>query len=136
MGQGGNSGATGEFDLNAPTGDLHSKLPGCHCARTISRNEPSIATDHNHFAEATSSEINTAKPAYYTCVMHPSVKKHNPTDKCSIDLIPVMKKNAIDANATNAVSTTTGSGEDKPGEFTVPVERQQLIGVTCAAIQK
>jgi Cu(I)/Ag(I) efflux system membrane fusion protein len=39
-----------------------------------------------------------AKPAdvdYYTCTMHPSVKKQNPTDKCpicSMDLVPVKKK--------------------------------------------
>src|SRR6185503_2057124 len=29
---------------------------------------------------------------YYTCTMHPSVKKQNPTDKCpicSMDLVPV-----------------------------------------------
>ena len=38
------------------------------------------------------------KPAdvdYYTCTMHPSVKKQNPTDKCpicSMDLVPVKKK--------------------------------------------
>src|SRR5213592_5284014 len=41
-----------------------------------------------------------AKPAdvdYYTCTMHPSVKKQNPTDKCpicSMDLVPVKKKDA------------------------------------------
>src|SRR6266481_2639385 len=32
---------------------------------------------------------------YYTCTMHPSVKKQNPTDKCpicSMDLVPVKKK--------------------------------------------
>src|SRR5438876_10291480 len=40
------------------------------------------------------------KPAdvdYYTCTMHPSVKKQNPTDKCpicSMDLVPVKKKGA------------------------------------------
>jgi len=40
----------------------------------------------------------SAKPAdvdYYTCTMHPSVKKQNPTDKCpicSMDLVPVKKK--------------------------------------------
>src|SRR5436190_4708712 len=40
------------------------------------------------------------KPAdvdYYTCTMHPSVKKQNPTDKCpicSMDLVPVKKKDA------------------------------------------
>src|SRR6266481_5557503 len=41
-----------------------------------------------------------AKPAdvdYYTCTMHPSVKKQSPTDKCpicSMDLVPVSKKGA------------------------------------------
>src|SRR5438094_10121242 len=40
------------------------------------------------------------KPAdvdYYTCMMHPSVKKQSPTDKCpicSMDLVPVKKKGA------------------------------------------
>src|SRR6266436_9248209 len=40
------------------------------------------------------------KPAdvdYYTCTMHPSVKKQSPTDKCpicSMDLTPVKKKGA------------------------------------------
>src|SRR5438093_1925804 len=40
------------------------------------------------------------KPAdvdYYTCTMHPSVKKQSPTDKCpicSMDLVPVKKKGA------------------------------------------
>src|SRR5207249_840224 len=34
---------------------------------------------------------------YYTCMMHPSVKKQSPTDKCpicSMDLVPVKKKGA------------------------------------------
>lgn len=83
-----------------------------------------------------------AKPAdvdYYTCTMHPSVKKQNPTDKCpicSMDLVPVKKKGAMDMSASNAAAPTTMSGEDKPSEFTVPVERQQQIGVTYATIQK
>ena len=76
---------------------------------------------------------------YYTCTMHPSVRKQSPTDKCpicSMDLVPVMKKGAAGANATNAVTPATMGGEEKPGEFSVPVERQQQIGVTYAAIQK
>jgi len=76
---------------------------------------------------------------YYTCTMHPSVKKQNPTDKCpicSMDLVPVMKKSAAGTNVTNAVMPATIGGEEKPGEFSVPVERQQQIGVTYAAIQK
>lgn len=79
---------------------------------------------------------------YYTCTMHPSVKKQNPTDKCpicSMDLVPVMKKGASATNATNATNAAmpaTTSGDEKPGEFMVPVERQQQIGVTYATIQK
>ena len=90
-----------------------------------------------------------AKPAdvdYYTCTMHPSVKKQSPTDKCpicSMDLTPVMKKGdsaaAVPAehaaHAPGAVSPST-AGDDKPTEFSVPVERQQQIGVTFAPIEK
>lgn len=83
-----------------------------------------------------------AKPAdvdYYTCTMHPSVRKQSPTDKCpicSMDLVPVKKKGVTDMSATNAAAPTTMSGDDKPGEFTIPVERQQQIGVTYATVQK
>ena len=81
---------------------------------------------------------------YHTCTMHPSVKSKDPKAKCpicSMDLVPVMKK---DASATGgrmhssvetpgAPSTAT---PQKPSEFTVPVERQQMIGVTYAAAQR
>ena len=91
-----------------------------------------------------------SKPAdvdYYTCTMHPSVKKQNPTDKCpicSMDLTPVKKKSggASDAHnghasqSTNATPDTNAAAEDTPTEFTVAVERQQQIGVTYAAIEK
>ncbi len=94
-----------------------------------------------------------AKPAdvdYYTCTMHPSVKKQSPTDKCpicSMDLTPVMKKggaaheHAEHGTGTNqpaeaTVMPATATGEDKPTEFTVAVERQQQIGVTYATIGK
>src|SRR5678816_2103919 len=85
-----------------------------------------------------------SKPAdvdYYTCTMHPSVKKHNPKDKCpicSMDLTPVMKRGDSAAGqmpGSTAQSTTT-TNEDKPGEFSVPLERQQQIGVTYATIEK
>jgi RND family efflux transporter MFP subunit len=90
------------------------------------------------------------KPAdvdYYTCTMHPSVRSQDPKGKCPIcgmDLVPVMKKGApahdhaghagempgmpMEAGTTNAPET--------PAEFTVPVERQQQIGVTYAQIEK
>jgi Cu(I)/Ag(I) efflux system membrane fusion protein len=47
-----------------------------------------------------------------------------------------MKKGVAGTNATNAAMPATMSGDEKPGEFMVPVERQQQIGVTYAAIQK
>src|SRR5881396_2257027 len=55
-----------------------------------------------------------AKPAnvdYYTCTMHPSVRKQSPTDKCpicSMDLTPVKKKgeSAAATHAEHAGHTT------------------------------
>jgi Cu(I)/Ag(I) efflux system membrane fusion protein len=69
---------------------------------------------------------------YYTCTMHPSVHLHDPKAKCpicSMDLAPVMKNGATDMAAPKAAA---GS----PSEFSVPVERQQQIGVTYAAAEK
>jgi Cu(I)/Ag(I) efflux system membrane fusion protein len=87
-----------------------------------------------------------ANVAYYTCAMHPSVRSQDPKAKCPIckmDLIPVLKKGMEPAaSATNHVHTehTEISGDtnlvEKPTEFTVPVSRQQLIGVTYATIEK
>jgi Cu(I)/Ag(I) efflux system membrane fusion protein len=98
-------------------------------------------------------DVTSAKPAnvdYYTCSMHPSVKKQNTTDKCpicSMDLTPVMKKGdsaaAFHAEhaghagpAPGAATPSATAGDDKPSEFSVPVERQQQIGVTYATIEK
>src|SRR5947209_3427403 len=52
------------------------------------------------------------KPAdvdYYTCTMHPSVKKQNPTDKCpicSMDLVPVKKKDSAAASSDKSAKKT------------------------------
>jgi RND family efflux transporter MFP subunit len=84
---------------------------------------------------------------YYTCTMHPSVKKQSPTDKCpicSMDLTPVKKKgdsaaatHAAHAGHTPGATTpATITGDDQPSEFSVPVKRQQEIGVTYATIEK
>src|SRR5579863_3139097 len=76
---------------------------------------------------------------YYTCTMHPSVKSEDPKAKCPIcgmDLVPVMKKGAAGTNTTIARTPVTVSSDEKPVEFIVPVERQQQIGVTYAAIEK
>src|SRR6266436_3636520 len=60
------------------------------------------------------------KPAdvdYYTCTMHPSVKKPNPTDKCpicSMDLVPVKKKGSASSPAPGD-SQHAGHTEHMPG---------------------
>jgi len=73
---------------------------------------------------------------YYTCTMHPSVKSQDAKAKCpicSMDLVPVMKKGAAGGHDHGAMT-------DKPGgplsEFSVPVERQQQIGVTYAPAER
>jgi len=96
------------------------------------------------------------KPAdvdYYTCTMHPSVKSQDPNGKCpicSMDLVPVKKKGvgsrvtategSNQAQMQNMPGMAAPSGgtnaEEQPSEFTVPVERQQQIGVTYGKIEK
>jgi Cu(I)/Ag(I) efflux system membrane fusion protein len=68
---------------------------------------------------------------YYTCTMHPSVRSQDPDGKCPIcgmDLVPVKK---VDANAMQPASIES----DKPRIFTIPVDRQQLIGVIYATVE-
>jgi Cu(I)/Ag(I) efflux system membrane fusion protein len=80
---------------------------------------------------------------YYTCTMHPSVKSQDPHGKCpicSMDLVPVMKKGLPPATHDHA-HVATPSGETKAtsaalSEFSVPVERQQQIGVTYASAER
>ncbi len=102
---------------------------------------------------------------YWTCTMHPSVHSKDPgkCPICSMDLVPVMKGAAGGASPTPAATPDKSGGksdemknmqgmgnmpgmpgmkggatkgaEEKPGEFVVPVERQQQIGVTYATVE-
>src|SRR6266550_1025962 len=98
----------------------------------------------------------SGKPAdvdYYTCTMHPSVKSQDPKAKCpicSMDLVPVMKRGSAGASGASKASEAHGqhasdaprsdashsNSPDAPTEFTVPIERQQQIGVTYGVIEK
>ncbi len=72
---------------------------------------------------------------YYTCTMHPSVRSQDPNGKCpicSMDLVPVIKKGAT-AQVPGNPPGGKGTPEE-PSTFTVPVQRQQQIGVTYATI--
>jgi RND family efflux transporter MFP subunit len=96
---------------------------------------------------------------YWTCTMHPSVHSETPgkCPICSMDLVPVKKKEPQKAEtktannkpgsgsmgdmnmtgsmgATNMTSASKSANESS--EFTVPVERQQQIGVTYATVNK
>ena len=85
-------------------------------------------------AAATTNDID-----YYTCTMHPSVHSKTPgkCPICGMDLVPVHKKpattNTLPAQSGGANPVSTDEG---PGEFTVPIERQQQIGVTYANVKK
>jgi Cu(I)/Ag(I) efflux system membrane fusion protein len=73
---------------------------------------------------------------YYTCTMHPSVKSQDSKAKCPIcamDLVPVMKKGSGGAHDHGAMQAAPAASGPETSEFTVPVKRQQQIGVTYAA---
>ena len=74
---------------------------------------------------------------YYTCTMHPSVHLHDPKGKCPIcgmNLVPVVKNGTLPPN--QSPSRQDQNGASASHEFTVPVERQQQIGVTYAAVTR
>src|SRR6266702_1791833 len=116
-------------------------------------------------ATSCSKEGATRKPNnvdYYTCTMHPSVHSKDPgkCPICSMDLVPVMKKEGGEATPQAQAQGMKGgekkaaSGEmqgmpgmpgmkegemkgvEKPSEFVVPVERQQQIDVRYAKVER
>src|SRR5437762_13569731 len=116
-------------------------------------------------ATSCSKEGATGKPNnvdYYTCTMHPSVREKGPgkCPICSMDLVPVMKKESGEATPQPQGEEIKGGekkapssemqgmpgmprmkegemkGAEKPSEFVVPVERQQQIGVRYAKVER
>ena len=116
-------------------------------------------------ATSCSKEGSTGKPNnvdYYTCTMHPSVHSKDPgkCPICSMDLVPVMKKESGEATPQPQGEEIKGGekkapssemqgmpgmpgmkegemkGGEKPSEFVVPVERQQQIGVRYAKVER
>ena len=76
---------------------------------------------------------------YYTCAMHPSVKSHDAKAKCpicSMDLVSVLKKGAQAAGHDHQHDDAKMASVPMFSEFSVPVERQQQIGVTYAVAEK
>ena len=87
---------------------------------------------------------------YYTCTMHPSVHSKTPgkCPICSMDLVPVLKKVAntdgaksdsgetADKGSSSMPSPSANPQTNKPSEFSVPIERQQQIGVTYASAER
>ena len=99
---------------------------------------------------------------YWTCTMHPSVHSKDPgkCPICSMDLVPVMKKEGGEATPQPQGEEIRGGekkapggqmqgmpgmpgmkegqmkGGEKPSEFVVPVERQQQIGVRYAKVER
>lgn len=94
---------------------------------------------------------------YYTCTMHPSVHQNDPgkCPICAMELVPVMKRNggqspSVDRSTRTDAKQDTANMPGMPGmapskdsrpavalnEFSVPVERQQQIGVTYAAVER
>jgi Cu(I)/Ag(I) efflux system membrane fusion protein len=94
---------------------------------------------------------------YYTCTMHPSVRSKTPgkCPICSMDLVPVYKNVANDGlqpdksngagkrkpdtmNDNGTIGSMPASNQmaNKPSVFSVPIERQQQIGVTYASAER
>src|SRR5437016_4548758 len=93
-------------------------------------------------AACTRTSSAAAKPAdvdYYTCTMHPSVHAQTPgkCPICSMDLVPVKNQapppghdHAMIGNGPAATANAPAVENNAPHEFTIPLDRQQLIGVT------
>jgi membrane fusion protein, copper/silver efflux system len=80
-----------------------------------------LAFEFGGCTKSPTNESTAANGEYWTCAMHPAVHSKEPgkCPICGMDLIPM--RNAKAASSAK---------EFKTAEFTVPIERQQQIGVT------
>jgi len=73
------------------------------------------------------------KPAdvdYYTCTMHPSVKKQNPTDKCpicSMDLVPVKRKGSAASSDKSGEKMGVSSSNGPSRISSRPIQRDRRV---------
>jgi membrane fusion protein, copper/silver efflux system len=67
---------------------------------------------------------------YWTCGMHPSVhaRASGKCPICGMDLVPVMK-------AKQGVYALANMDQSRRREFSIPIERQQRVGVTYAKVE-
>jgi Cu(I)/Ag(I) efflux system membrane fusion protein len=67
---------------------------------------------------------------YWTCGMHPSVHAKDPgkCPICGMDLVPVMKPK-------QGVYDFANMDQSRRREFSIPIERQQRVGVTYAEVE-
>ncbi|HEY3913882.1 MAG TPA: heavy metal-binding domain-containing protein, partial [Verrucomicrobiae bacterium] len=89
-------------------------------------------------SEVSAQPTTTPQPSdidYYTCTMHPSVRSKVPgkCPICGMDLVPVKKKSV--PTGQTSMEAPTNQEAEQPSEFTVPVERQQQIGVTYGNVE-
>ncbi len=125
--------------------DPHGKCPICGMD-LVPVFKTSVGKQSSASNAPASADSKAADVDYYTCTMHPSVHSKIPgkCPICGMDLVPVYKKTASSAGETNrsgmggmpGMSMGAKTEEEQPGEFTVPVERQQQIGVTYAEVKK
>jgi membrane fusion protein, copper/silver efflux system len=96
---------------------------------------PSACSKHSLTPGAQTTDVSAADIDYYTCTMHPSVHSKVPgkCPICGMELVPVRKQDAK-ATGTGSVTAEASDAPKENTEFQVPVERQQLIGVTYAAV--
>src|SRR5215469_12912864 len=126
----GNTGADSNIDYYTCTmhPSVRSKTPGkCPiCSmdlvpvykKSAAANSPAQNTN-----ETVAAQSGERKIKYYQSTMNPKETSPVPAkDSMGMEMKPVFEED--------------GAGENQPGEFTVPIERQQQIGVTYATVEK